>query len=190
MRYVDLPSVVHTPRVASVDALRGLNMFWIMGFDGAMVALAQMSEGKGPLVHAAGGFLGTQFQHVAWEGLEILRSDLSVVRLPDRRLDRAVAAAPGRTRRQGQGSSAGAAPVAVAVPVGAHRLWRHQRALGGHPLARRIAADRALLLFHVADVLELQSTGLDCRRCRPFGRLLGAFDLCPGSGKRRGLVRC
>jgi predicted acyltransferase len=69
MRYIDLPSVIHTPRIASVDALRGLNMFWIMGFDGAMVALAQMSEGKGPLVHAAGGFLGAQFQHVAWEGL-------------------------------------------------------------------------------------------------------------------------
>ncbi len=69
MRYVDLPSVLHPPRIASVDALRGLNMFWIMGFDGAMVALAQMSEGKGPLVHVAGGFLGAQFQHVAWEGL-------------------------------------------------------------------------------------------------------------------------
>ena len=70
MRYVDLPSVLHSPRIASVDALRGLNMFWIMGFDGAMVALARMSEGKGPLVHAAGGFLGAQFQHVAWEGLK------------------------------------------------------------------------------------------------------------------------
>ena len=69
MRYVDLPSVIHSPRIASVDALRGLNMFWIMGFDGAMVALAQMSEGKSPLLHAAGGFLGDQFQHVAWEGL-------------------------------------------------------------------------------------------------------------------------
>ncbi|MFZ3227943.1 MAG: hypothetical protein WA230_20810 [Xanthobacteraceae bacterium] len=68
MRYVDLPSVLNSPRIASVDALRGLNMFWIMGFDGAMVALAQMSEGKGPLVHTAGGFLGTQFQHAAWEG--------------------------------------------------------------------------------------------------------------------------
>jgi len=69
MRYVDLPSVVHAPRINSVDALRGLNMFWIMGFDGAMVAVAQMSEGKGPLLRAAGGFLGAQFQHVAWEGL-------------------------------------------------------------------------------------------------------------------------
>ncbi len=69
MRYVDLPSLLNPPRIASVDALRGLNMFWIMGFDGAMVALAQMSEGKGRLVHAAGGFLGAQFQHTAWDGL-------------------------------------------------------------------------------------------------------------------------
>jgi len=69
MRYLDLPSVLHSSRLASVDALRGLNMFWIMGFDGAMVALAQMSEGKGPLVRAAGSFLGAQFQHAAWEGL-------------------------------------------------------------------------------------------------------------------------
>jgi predicted acyltransferase len=69
MRYVDLPTVLNSPRIASVDALRGLGMFLIMGVDGAMVTLAQMSEGKGPLVHAVGGFLGTQFQHVAWEGL-------------------------------------------------------------------------------------------------------------------------
>ncbi len=68
MRYVDLPSVLNLPRIASVDALRGLNMFWIKGFDGAMVALAQMSEGKGPLVHKTGSFLGSQFQHAAWEG--------------------------------------------------------------------------------------------------------------------------
>ncbi len=69
MRYVDLPSVLQSPRVVSVDALRGINMFWIMGFDGAMGALAQMSNGKGPVVRAAGSFLGTQFQHVAWDGL-------------------------------------------------------------------------------------------------------------------------
>ena len=69
MRYVDLPSVLQPPRVVSVDALRGLNLFWIMGFDGAMEALTQMTGGKGPAVSAVGGFLGTQFQHVAWEGL-------------------------------------------------------------------------------------------------------------------------
>lgn len=69
MRYVDLPSVLHPPRVVSVDALRGLNMFWIMGFDGAMEALAQMTHGKGMAVAGIGGFLGSQFQHAAWEGL-------------------------------------------------------------------------------------------------------------------------
>ena len=61
MRYVDLPSVLNAPRIASVDALRGLNMFWIMGFDGAMVALAQMSEGKGPLVHMPAAFSAPNF---------------------------------------------------------------------------------------------------------------------------------
>jgi len=69
MRYVDLPSVLQPPRVVSVDALRGLNMFWIMGFDGAMEALAQMTDGKTMAVAGIGGFLGTQFQHAAWEGL-------------------------------------------------------------------------------------------------------------------------
>jgi len=69
VRYVDLPAALHSPRIASVDALRGLNMFWIMGFDGAMAALAQMSEDKSPTIHTAGSFLGAQFQHVAWEGL-------------------------------------------------------------------------------------------------------------------------
>ena len=71
MRYVDLPSVLQPPRVVSVDALRGINMFLIMGFDGAMGALAQMSDGKAPALQAAGSFLGTQFEHVAWEGLRL-----------------------------------------------------------------------------------------------------------------------
>jgi predicted acyltransferase len=69
MRYVDLPIVLQPPRVVSVDALRGINMFWIMGFDGAMEALGQMSDGKGPGIHGVGTFFSTQFQHVAWEGL-------------------------------------------------------------------------------------------------------------------------
>lgn len=69
MRYVDLPTVLQPPRVTSVDALRGLNMFWIMGFDGAMEALAEMTDGKGAAVGTVGGFLGTQFGHVPWEGL-------------------------------------------------------------------------------------------------------------------------
>ncbi|HTZ02680.1 MAG TPA: heparan-alpha-glucosaminide N-acetyltransferase domain-containing protein [Xanthobacteraceae bacterium] len=69
MRYVDLPTVLQPPRVVSVDALRGLNMFWIMGFDGAMEALAQITDSKGATVSAVGSFFGTQFEHVDWEGL-------------------------------------------------------------------------------------------------------------------------
>jgi len=69
MRYVDLPSVLQTRRVVSIDALRGLNMFCIMGLDGAMWGLAEMSHGKGAVVDAVGSFLGDQFTHEYWEGL-------------------------------------------------------------------------------------------------------------------------
>jgi len=69
MRYVDLPSVLQTRRVVSIDALRGLNMFCIMGLDGAMWGIAEMSHGKGAIVDAVGSFLGDQFTHEYWEGL-------------------------------------------------------------------------------------------------------------------------
>jgi len=56
-------------RVASVDALRGFNIFWLIGGDGAIWALADMSTGKGPVASGIGQFLGRQLHHVAWEGL-------------------------------------------------------------------------------------------------------------------------
>ncbi len=59
---------IAVPRIASVDALRGFTIFWILGGDGAASALRDMSAGKGPVLSAAGGFLGTQFEHVTWEG--------------------------------------------------------------------------------------------------------------------------
>jgi predicted acyltransferase len=66
---VTAPAPVSAPRrIASVDALRGFNIFWIIGGDGAVLALAEMSQDKGPFVSAAGDFLRTQFTHVAWEG--------------------------------------------------------------------------------------------------------------------------
>jgi predicted acyltransferase len=68
MRYVEAPVALQTRRVVSVDALRGFNIFWILGGDGAIWALDEMSRGKGPMLSAAGGFLGTQLSHVAWEG--------------------------------------------------------------------------------------------------------------------------
>jgi predicted acyltransferase len=69
MRSVDLPATVQSPRVVSVDALRGLNMFWIMGFDGAMESLGEMSEGKSSAASSVGRYLGNQFNHAPWEGL-------------------------------------------------------------------------------------------------------------------------
>ena len=56
-------------RVASVDALRGFNIFWLIGGDGAIWALNDMSTGKGPVASGIGHFLGRQLHHVAWEGL-------------------------------------------------------------------------------------------------------------------------
>ena len=64
--FVEAPPA--TRRIASVDALRGFNIFWILGGDGAIWALDEMSRGKGPIVSGIGHFLGSQLTHVAWEG--------------------------------------------------------------------------------------------------------------------------
>jgi predicted acyltransferase len=67
MRYVEV--LAHqSPRVVSVDALRGFNFIWILGGDGAMWAFADMTHDKGPALSAVGGFLGRQLNHVAWQG--------------------------------------------------------------------------------------------------------------------------
>lgn len=69
MRYVEVPLAVQaTRRVVSLDALRGFNFIWILGGEGAILALAEMSKGKDSAVGAVGSFLGTQMTHVAWEG--------------------------------------------------------------------------------------------------------------------------
>src|SRR3954471_1210143 len=55
-------------RVASLDALRGFTIFWILGGDTLAWTLKEMAADKtGPLA-AAGRFVGTQLQHVDWEG--------------------------------------------------------------------------------------------------------------------------
>jgi hypothetical protein len=70
MRYVELPAVLQQQqRVVSIDALHGLNMFCIMGLEGAMWALADMTYDKGTLLSGVGSLLGDQFIHVYWEGL-------------------------------------------------------------------------------------------------------------------------
>jgi predicted acyltransferase len=68
MRYVEVQPALQTRRVESVDVLRGFNFVWILGGDMLMWAIAEMSKGKGSLVAAAGGFLGGQLTHVAWDG--------------------------------------------------------------------------------------------------------------------------
>jgi predicted acyltransferase len=68
MRYAEVPLAVQTGRVVSVDALRGFNIFWILGADGAVWALDRMLRDKGPQLSAIGSFLKTQMSHAAWEG--------------------------------------------------------------------------------------------------------------------------
>jgi predicted acyltransferase len=68
MRYADVPLALQTRRVVAVDALRGFNIFWIIGADGAIWALDRMLRDKGPPLNSIGDFLGTQMSHVAWEG--------------------------------------------------------------------------------------------------------------------------
>ena len=69
MRSVELSQTLQTRRIESIDALRGINMFWLIGVDGAMGSLAEITRDKGILVSAIGNFLGTQFVHGSWEGL-------------------------------------------------------------------------------------------------------------------------
>ena len=52
-----------TRRLVSVDALRGFDMFWIMGAGSLVGALGKMSD------NAVGSFLATQLTHADWEGL-------------------------------------------------------------------------------------------------------------------------
>ena len=57
------PLSVASRRVTSVDALRGFDMFWIIGADVLFYALSEVA-GENRLVKG----LATQLEHVAWEG--------------------------------------------------------------------------------------------------------------------------
>jgi predicted acyltransferase len=69
MRYADVPLALQTGRVLSVDAVRGFSIFWIIGADGAVIALERILRGKGPVLNSVGEFLGAQMTHAEWEGL-------------------------------------------------------------------------------------------------------------------------
>ncbi len=49
-------------RLMSVDALRGFDMFWIIGADSLVYALNRMSQSK------PSSFLATQLEHAEWQG--------------------------------------------------------------------------------------------------------------------------
>lgn len=62
------PAVALPQRLMSLDALRGFDMFWIIGADDLVIALNKMTHPNG---HATGGILGliaTQLDHVEWAG--------------------------------------------------------------------------------------------------------------------------
>lgn len=54
---------VAAPRLMSVDALRGFDMFWIVGAAALVRALGEMTP------NAVTRFLTTQFEHATWEGV-------------------------------------------------------------------------------------------------------------------------
>ncbi len=57
-----------TRRVISVDALRGFDMFWILGGDALAQALKKIAGGGEGFFNHAGRFFGDQLEHVDWEG--------------------------------------------------------------------------------------------------------------------------
>jgi predicted acyltransferase len=62
------PAAALPQRLMSLDALRGFDMFWIIGADELVEALDRMAHADG---HASGGFFGflaTQLEHVNWVG--------------------------------------------------------------------------------------------------------------------------
>jgi predicted acyltransferase len=58
----DTDRTAPTERLMSVDALRGFDMFWILGADSLVYALNRMSQ------TAPTRFLATQLEHAEWEG--------------------------------------------------------------------------------------------------------------------------
>src|SRR6188768_2421774 len=71
---VKAPASTTSQRLMSVDALRGFDMFWIIGADALVYALNRMRHG-GAAAEATGaktftltGFLADQLEHVDWAG--------------------------------------------------------------------------------------------------------------------------
>jgi len=69
MRYIDIQARLPAQRLVSLDALRGFNFIWILGGDGAVIALADMMRAHGGTLGTAGRLLREQMTHPYWEGL-------------------------------------------------------------------------------------------------------------------------
>ncbi len=190
MRHLEAPMTApQTYRVASVDALRGFNIFWILGADGIIWSLDEMSRGKGPVLSAIGSFLGTQMTHVEWEGfrfydfifpLFIFVSGVAIALSLPRLVEReGKVQAHVRVLRR----------ALLLYGLGLIYLRWHQSALDRHPLSRRAATYRALLSIRIASISEFP-----CARDRrgaghAAGRLLGVDDVRAGARDRRRLFR-
>ncbi len=69
MRDIDIQTKLSPQRLVSLDALRGFNFIWILGADGAVVALADIMRAHGGPLAPLGQFLRDQMTHPYWEGL-------------------------------------------------------------------------------------------------------------------------
>lgn len=63
-----LPETVAPQRIASIDALRGFTMFWIIGADGLATAIGEMSAGNDGVAGRIGQAFARQFEHMEWAG--------------------------------------------------------------------------------------------------------------------------
>ncbi len=62
------PAAALPQRLMSLDALRGFDMFWIIGADELVEALNRMAHSNGQPAGGVLGFLTTQLEHEAWAG--------------------------------------------------------------------------------------------------------------------------
>ena len=62
------PAAALPQRLMSLDALRGFDMFWIIGADALVEALNRMTHADGHATGGFWGFLATQLEHADWAG--------------------------------------------------------------------------------------------------------------------------
>jgi PAS domain-containing protein len=154
-------------RILSVDALRGFDMFWIIGAEEVARALDAVSNR--PVVAA----VTNQLRHVEWAGLSLPRCDFPVVSIPRRRLGGAFVGS-----RVSQGGTPGRVAPHRPTELPALRrrlvlLRRRHAALARCPGVRRAATHRTVL-FRRGDVICVGAAqGHRTRHRRVSARLLG-----------------